>query len=237
MVPRVLIVIPAYNEEKTIAGVLLGLRQAVPEFDRIVVVDGCKDGTSRIVADLGERQLRLPCNLGYGRALQTGIKYALARRYDIVLCIDADGQHRPEDAPGLVRALLENNADMVIGSRFCQDRLYPGSFIRRAGQFIFSHLSHYVIGQRIYDTTSGFKALRAPACRLLVEGTSMDFHMESIVRLRLFGFSVLEHPVVVKERLFGQSMHSFKSVFHYPLKTLLLTLVAAIDAFVARRIP
>jgi glycosyltransferase involved in cell wall biosynthesis len=235
MSPRVLVIVPAFNEEKSIAGVLSDLRQSAPEFDRIVVVDGSKDATARIVEELGEKQLRLPCNLGYGRALQTGMKYALASHYDIVLCIDGDGQHKAEDAPRLIRALLESDSDVVIGSRFCNDRFYPGSFIRRVGQVFFSYLSRLLIGQRIYDTTSGFKALRTSACRLLVDSTFMDFHMETIVRLRLFGFKIAEHPIVVNERTFGQSMHSFNSVFDYPLKTLLLTMVAALDALAARR--
>jgi glycosyltransferase involved in cell wall biosynthesis len=75
----VLIVIPAYNEAETVATVLKGLRQVVPQFDRVVVNDGSGDATGEVVADLGEKQLKLPCNLGYGQALQTGLKYALIR--------------------------------------------------------------------------------------------------------------------------------------------------------------
>ena len=81
MQPRVLIVVPAYNEEKTIAHVLDGLRRVVPEYDRVVVNDGSHDATGDIVAALGEKQLRLPCNVGYGLAVQTGLKYALLCGY------------------------------------------------------------------------------------------------------------------------------------------------------------
>jgi glycosyltransferase involved in cell wall biosynthesis len=233
---RVLVIIPAYNEEHTIGDVLSGVRQAAPEFDRVVVTDGSLDKTGDIVARLGEKQLRLPCNLGYGRALQTGMKYAMARGYDIVLCMDADGQHRPVDAPRLVKALLENNADMVIGSRYCERGAYETTFTRRVGQILFSRLTGLLLGQRIYDTTSGYKALRARVCKVLVQGTFMDFHVETMVRLIWLGFKIVEYPITITERAFGHSMHSFNSVFQYPLKTLFLTMVAAMDALVARRI-
>ncbi len=232
---RVLIVIPAYNEEKTIADVLHGLRQAAPEFDRVVVNDGSKDATGNIVTELGEKQLRLLCNLGYGRALQTGLKYALLCGYDVVVCFDADGQHKPEDVPCVVESLLESGADVVIGSRFCNGRSYTSPIGRRIGQLLFSHLTRFLIGQRIYDTTSGFKVLRAAACKVIVRGTFMDFHTEMLVRLGLFGFKIAEQPIVVQERTFGRSMYSFTSLIEYPMKTLLLTMVAAVDALLARR--
>jgi glycosyltransferase involved in cell wall biosynthesis len=99
MKQRVIIVIPAYNEEKTISNVLMGLRRTVPECARVVVNDGSKDATGNIIEELGERQIKLPCNLGYGLALQTGFKYALSYGYEIIVCFDADGQHQPKDVP------------------------------------------------------------------------------------------------------------------------------------------
>ena len=236
MEPRVLIVIPAYNEENTIASVLFGLRHAAPKFARVVVNDGSTDATGNLISKLGEKQLRLPCNLGYGHAVQTGLKYALIRGYDIVVCFDADGQHRPEDVPGVVATLLGSGADVVIGSRFCNGQPYRGSMSRRSGQVLFSLLTRLLTGRRIYDTTSGFKALRVAACDVIVRGTFMDFHTEMVVRLSLLGFNIVEQPIIVQERTFGRSMYSFGSVIEYPMKTLLLTMVAAVDALLARRV-
>ena len=105
----------------------------------------------------------------------------------------------------------------------------------RLGQHIFSHLTRLVIGKRIYDTSSGFKALKSEACEIIVGGTFLDFHIETLVRLSMFGFNIMELPVTMRERNLGRSMHSFTSFLEYPLKTLLLTLVAAIDVFIARR--
>jgi glycosyltransferase involved in cell wall biosynthesis len=234
MPPRVLIVIPAYNEEKTIAQVLTDLRRVVPDFDRVVVNDGSHDTTGKIISALGEKQLRLPCNLGYGLAVQTGLKYALLCGYEVVVTLDADGQHRPEDVSGLVEALTRTGADLAIGSRFCRGA-YTSSVDRRFAQLAFSRLTGWLTGRRIYDTTSGFKALRATACAAIISATFMDFHTETIVRLSLMGFQVIEVPVDVRARSFGRSMHSLGSVVRYPVQTLLLTIVAAMDAFLARR--
>lgn len=232
---RVLILIPAYNEEESIGSVIAGLRKVVPDFDRLVINDGSIDDTAAVVDALGEKQLRLVTNLGYGAALQAGMEYALLRGYDAVVTIDADGQHRAEDVPNLVRALVEGNADMVIGSRFGPDRPYDTPFSRRVGQQLFSHLTRLLIGYRIFDTSSGLKAINAKACREIVDATFMDFHIETIVRLSLLDYKIVEVPVTVLERSHGQSMHSVGSIFHYPLKTLVLTVVAAMDVMLQRR--
>jgi glycosyltransferase involved in cell wall biosynthesis len=235
MDPRVLIVIPAYNEEKSIAAVIEGLRRAAPDYERVIVNDGARDKTGQIVTALGEKQLWLPCNLGYGNALQTGLKYGLQSGYEIIVSFDGDGQHRAEDVPLLVAALLESGADVVIGSRYCNGRSYNSPLGRKLGQILFSHLTRLLLGRRIYDTTSGFKAMRAAACEMVVGGVFMDFHTESLVRLSMAGFNIIEHPITVYERAHGRSMHSLISLFAYPLQTLLLIVVALVDALLARR--
>ena len=233
--PRVLAVVPAHNEGQTIAQVILELRRSAPYFDRLVVNDGSQDETGEILDQLGEAQLRLPYNMGYSSALQLGLKYMLKKNYDVVVFLDADGQHRPEDVPRLVDALLVCGADMVIGSRYCEGGLRGGSRGRRLGQALLSRFTSLVVGRRIYDTTSGFKALRATACRALVEGTFMDLHAEAIVRLSMQGFDIEEIPIEVHERRHGESMYSLTSVARYPLNTLMLTLLAAIDSIITRR--
>jgi hypothetical protein len=150
--------------------------------------------------------------------------------------MDADGQHQPEDVPRLVEALLATNADMVIGSRFCEGHLYNTPFSRRLGQLFFSHLTRLFLNYRIYDTSSGFKALRAAACEIAVNGIFMDFHIETIVHMSLQNLKIVEFPVTVLERTSGQSMHSIASIFQYPLKTILLTIAVLMDAFLIRRI-
>ncbi len=226
--------LPAHNEAATIEPVLEGLRRAAPAFDRLVIDDASTDETAAIVQDLGERQLRLPCRLGYGGALQTGVRHAIDAGYDIVIFLDADGQHDPKDVPRLVSRIEEGGADVVIGSRYVDSQLYEGPFGRRVGQRILSLISGLMTGRRIYDTTSGLKAMRAEALHVLTAGTFQDFHVEALVKWNLLGFGIEEIPISVMEREHGESMHSWKSAIVYPLKTLLLTLVAATDAWIDR---
>ena len=235
MEESVLIIIPAYNEEATIADVLVKLRQVAPEYDRVVVNDGSEDETGSILASMGEKQLKLASNLGYGKALQTGMKFAIRHNYDVIISFDADGQHRPEDVSGMVNALLDGDADLVIGSRFYSGRPYTGPLNRRLGQIVFSYMTKFLTGQRIYDTSSGFKAMRSTTCEFLIPWTFMDFHIDTIVRLCMTGHKIIEHPITVNERLFGSSMHSTGSNIAYPIKSLLMTIVAAMDVILTRR--
>lgn len=235
MTGRVLIVIPAFNEEHSLPGVVAGLAQFAPEYDRVIVNDGSTDQTAGVIQALGERQLRLASNLGYGRALQTGMRYAVQKGYSYVVSFDADGQHRAEDVRGVMQALAEQNADLAIGSRYSDGRPYAGPLDRRIGQQLFSSLTRMLVGRRIYDTTSGFKVMRIAICQEIIGRTFMDLHIETIVRLGLLGYKIIEHPIVVLERSTGQSMHNYTSIFAYPLKTILLTLVAVIDALLIRR--
>jgi len=235
MSQRVLIIIPAYNEAQSIAGVLRRLKDAAPEYDRVVINDGSKDDTAHVVRGLGEKLLQLPCNLGYGRALQTGMKYGLVCGYDIIVSLDADGQHQPEDVRRLVRALNEQNADMVIGSRYCDGQPYSGPFSRTAGQRLFSHLTRFLLGRRIYDTSSGFKVMHTNVCRAVVDRTFVDLHTETLVRLSLLGFTIREVPITVRERQHGESMYNWLSLIQYPVMTLMMTMVAAMDVLLTRK--
>lgn len=232
---RVLVLLPAHNEETTVGAVLEDLRAAVPRFDRLVIDDGSTDGTSAIVCRLGERSLRLPLNLGYGTALQVGMRYALASGYEVVVFLDADGQHRPEDVPRLVDALRTSGADVVIGSRYMGSGGYARPIGRRVGQRIFSLLSRALTGRRVCDTTSGFKALNRSAVETLTGGTFLDFHVEALAKWALLGLEVVEIPVSVREREHGSSMYTWRSAVGYPLKTLLLVLVAAADVWIGRK--
>ena len=115
--PRLLIVIPAYNEEENIERVVDGLIRNFPQYDYIVVNDGSKDKTAAVCRARGYRLIDLPVNLGLAGAFQTGLRYAAENDYDCAMQLDADGQHRPEYIEPMLEA-LEQGADIVIGSRF-----------------------------------------------------------------------------------------------------------------------
>lgn len=230
---RVRLVVPAYEEAESLGAVLDGLRRHVSH-ELFVVDDGSTDGTARIARAAGVRCLSLPCNLGYGGAVQAGLEVALAEGCDVVVLFDADGQHPAADVDRVLAPVLAGVADVAIGSRYSDGRDYGGPLGRRLGQRVFSGLTRLAIGRRIYDTTSGFKAMNAAACRAIVDATFLDLHMETIVQLSLLGFRITEVPVTMSPRHAGSSMHGLASAWKYPAKTLLLGVVALLDAFIIR---
>ena len=231
--PRVRVVIPAYNETASLGAVLGELRAAV-RYEIMVVDDGSTDGTAGVARAAGVRCLSLPCNLGYGDAVQAGLETALADGCDVVVLFDADGQHPAAAVDAVLAPVLAGAADIAIGSRYSDGRPYRGPLGRRLGQRVFSAMTRFLAGRRIYDTTSGFKAIGARGCRAIVDATFLDLHMETIVRLSLLGFRIVEVPVTMAPRHAGASMHGLASAWKYPAKTLLLSAVAMLDAFIIR---
>lgn len=233
---RVLVSIPAYNEAATVADVVADVRRALPGHDLLVVDDGSRDRTAAILAGLGVRTARHPCNLGYGRAIQTALTFAFREGYDVLVTLDADGQHDPSQVQGLLGALETNPWDLCVGSRYVASGRYAGAPLdRRAGMQAFSALVRLLTGARIYDTTSGLKAFRRRVFEPLTRWHFVDFHAEALVYLLRLGFRVGEHPITVRERRAGRSMYSPLSWAKYPSKTLLMALVALWQAELTRR--
>jgi glycosyltransferase involved in cell wall biosynthesis len=224
---RVLVAIPAYNEEASIESVVDAVRQEAPEFDLLVIDDGARDATPEILRRLGVPTARHYCNLGYGRAVQTAVKYARRHGYAALVTFDGDGQHRAGDLKRLCRAFVEGDYDLLIGSRFLQRRQYGSSEpVRRVGMWLFSRLVGLVTGHRVYDTSSGFRIFHKRTFGLLTEHPFVDFHAEAIVLLLRRGYKVGEEPVVANQRRSGSSMYGALSALKYPLKTSLLVLLA-----------
>jgi hypothetical protein len=233
---RLLVAVPAYNEEATIAALVERVRGALPDADLVVIDDGSRDRTASLLHGLGVVTARHFCNLGYGRAIQTALKYALIHGYEALVTLDADGQHQPEQVRALIDEFEHGAWDLLIGSRYVRERRYAGAPLgRRIGMQTFSVLVGLVTGRRIFDTTSGLKAIRRTAFEPLARWHFVDFHAEAIVYLMRLGFRVGEHPVTVVERQHGQSMYNALSSLKYPAKTLLMFLLGLTEAAIARR--
>lgn len=236
--PKHLVAIPAYNEAPTIAEVVGRVRKHLGGFDLLVVNDGSQDDTEAILRSLGVNTASHLCNLGYGRAIQTAVKYAQRFNYESLITLDADGQHQPEQVLALFREFEASGADYLVGSRFVEGRDYGREPLdRRLGMVLFSWLTFVFAGQRVYDTTSGLKAIRRSVFGGLSRWHFVDFHAEAIVYLSRLGFRVAEFPITVEERRAGVSMYSPLKALVYPAKTALMVLLAVVHARFSRPLP
>ncbi len=212
---KVLIIVPAYNEENSIDRVLKSIKRECSSCDIVVINDGSRDATAKIAERNDVNVISVPYNLGIGGAVQTGLLYAQKNDYDIAVQLDADGQHKAEEVNKLIDTLEKDSADMVLGSRFMDQSDYHSTFMRRLGNVIFSGLIAMVTKQFFTDSTSGFRAFNKRALNFLAKNYPTDFpEPESLVILKKHGFKISETPVSMEERQGGQSsVTKFKALY------------------------
>jgi glycosyltransferase involved in cell wall biosynthesis len=206
MVMKTLIIIPAYNEELSIASVIKEVQGLKAGYDIVVVNDGSSDRTREEAKRAGARVLQLPINLGIGGAMQTGFRYAVRTDYDCAVQVDGDGQHPANEIPRLVSVIAAGGADVAIGSRFLEKKGFQSTFSRRLGIRYFQFLHQVLARVRVTDSTSGFRALGRRALAI-VDGCYPDEfpESESIVLFALRGLKIREVPVVMRGRRGGES--------------------------------
>jgi glycosyltransferase involved in cell wall biosynthesis len=226
--PRVLVVIPALNEARNLAGVVDEVREARPGDDIVVVDDGSEDGTATLARTLGCRVVRLPSHLGYGAAVQTGVKYGLRRGYDVVVTFDGDGQHDARDIAALVEA-VGGGCELVLGSRVLSPGAYQGSLARRAGRRAFSALTRVLTGLALTDPTSGLKALEPKAQRLFALARFPDRFpdADALVLASRARLRIAERPARMRPSRNRHSMHDGLRAVSYTFNMLFSLLVAA----------
>jgi len=233
---RSVVAIPAYNEAATIRYVVDRVRADLPDCDVLVVNDGSGDATAAALVGSGAVVADHLCNLGYGRAIQTAVLYAMRGGYDRLITLDADGQHDPAQVRPLLAEFDGGRWDLLIGSRYVASQGYAGVPAgRRFGMQLFSSIVGLVTQHRIYDTTSGLKIIGRQTFGALTDWQFIDFHAEALVYLMRLGFRVGEYPITVVERRHGTSMYSALSHIKYPLKTLLMVVLGMVQAGVMRK--
>ncbi|WP_192043387.1 glycosyltransferase family 2 protein [Paenibacillus lycopersici] len=221
----ILIIIPAYNEEATLARTVSELKRHTP-YDFIVIDDGSKDSTPDIIREEGLPALRHAVNLGIGGSMQSGYKYAHRGGYRYAIQLDADGQHRPEDIAKLVREIETSGCDMVIGSRFVEKSGYRGSLSRRIGIFYFHHLIRVLTGIPVYDPTSGFRIVGRAAIEQFARHYPTDYpEVEVLVSLSKRGFKIKEISVEMRGRQGGTSSINWSKSIYYMLKVTLFSVI------------
>lgn len=213
---NILIIIPAYNEAKTIRNVIREIRNNFDKADILVINDCSKDETEDILIEEKIEYIDLVNNLGIGGAMQTGYIYAYKNNYDIAIQIDADGQHDPRNIKDILKPIEEDKADMVIGSRYVEKTLYRAGSIRRIGMLFFQHLISLIINQKISDTTSGYRAINKEIIKLFAKDYPIDYpEVEVIVKLNKKGFRIVEVPVQMHARKEGvSSITPIKSIYY-----------------------
>ena len=225
---KTLIIIPAYNEEGSVARVVENIRRDVPDADILVVNDGSRDRTAREARESGAMVMTLPYNMGIGSAVQSGFLFAKEKGYHFAVQVDGDGQHPTSEISRLLSA-LDNGVDLAIGSRFVQPTEYRPTLTRSLGIKVFSFLVSLIVGKKVFDTTSGFRAINRKAILLLTETYPHDYpEVEALITLHRHGMRFIELPVEMNYRQEGKSSISAKAALYYMLKVTLAVLVAAI---------
>jgi glycosyltransferase involved in cell wall biosynthesis len=224
---KVLCIVPAYNEEEAVVGVVRDIREHVPGAHVLVVDDGSVDRTAERARQAGAIVCNLSYNLGIGAAVQTGLKYAHTHGYDVAIQVDGDGQHPAEQIHKLLSVLADHpEVDMVVGSRFLQDTGYQSPVSRKMGITLFSAVLSLICGQKFTDTTSGFRATRGEAIGFLARFYPRDYpEVEALVLLHQARYVIREVPTAMRQRQGGESSIRLFHGVYYMIKVLLALFV------------
>lgn len=230
---RTLVIIPALNEEESIASVIADLQKYVPDCDQLVIDDGSSDDTAARARAAGARVVSLPFNMGVGTALRTGFRYAARNGYDRVIQTDADGQHPPSQIRYL-EAALDSGADLAIGSRFLAgDGHYSVEGTRALAMRILHVLTRVLTGRGVVDSTSGFRGFSRPVIESFSQSYPREFlsdTVEALLMASYAGFRIREVPVRMRHRETGVPSHrSVRLAYHYVRLVVVMGLTASIS--------
>jgi glycosyltransferase involved in cell wall biosynthesis len=228
--PRCLVIVPVFNERGSVGKLVRRLRQALPDFDVLVIDDGSTDDTLRQIP-AGVTVITLPFNLGIGGAMQTGYRYAALHGYDVAVQVDGDGQHRPSEVRRLVDFVVRGGADLAVGSRFLEPTRYRQSLVRRVGAHMLGLLIRLLTGQAMTDCTSGFRAASRRVIRAFAHWYPEDYpEPEVILLLHRAGYTINEISVRMRHRRSGQSSIGLLGGLFYVLKVTTCLLLDTVRA-------
>lgn len=213
---RLLVIIPAYNEEENIERVVNNLILNYPQYDYVVINDGSKDRTAEICVNNGYNLIDLPVNLGLAGGYQTGIKYAYKKGYDAAIQFDGDGQHNPEYIKVMVEEMVANNSDIVIGSRFLNKKKSNG--LRMMGSNLIQAAIKLASGHNITDPTSGMRLINQKMLKKFAYNMNYGPEPDTISYLIRCGIKVSEVQVTMNERIAGESYLNIKRAIKYMIQ-------------------
>jgi glycosyltransferase involved in cell wall biosynthesis len=222
VVSKLLILIPAYNEEGALPGVVAEVRVAMPGVPVLVVDDCSGDSTVDRARAAGARVLTLPHHLGLGGAVQAGYKLAFELGFDYVIRVDGDGQHDPRDIPKILEALERGECEMVIGSRFVDGSGEHSGMLRAAGILFFRAVLRPILGRPVRDPTSGFVGVNRIALSLFSRSFPLEYpEIEALVVLQRKRFRFVEVPCRMRQRRAGRSTITPLKSLYYMVHVLL----------------
>lgn len=217
---RILAIVPAFNEQHSLPRLIDEIRST--GHDVVVVNDASTDGTEQSARASGARVISLSNNLGVGGAVQAGFLFALRGGYDIVVQVDGDGQHDPQQISTITAPIIAGDADCVVGSRYHPtkpDLNYRTPIFRRMGMRFSTGILWLFTGVRIHDTTSGFRALNRAAVAFFARKYPSDHpEAEALLVLHQAGFRLTEVPITMRSRTAGSSLFSVFRAAVYPLR-------------------
>ena len=198
---KILLIIPCYNEEKNISTVVENIIAHYPTYDYVIINDCSTDGTKEICRSYNYNYLSFCTNLGIGGGVQAGYMYAMENDYDITVQVDGDGQHDPAYIGKMIEKMEQEKADMVIGSRFIENKGFQTSSFRRFGIKLINNTIRLCCGADVTDATSGFRVCSKSMTAFFADNYAQDYpEPEAIVSAVLNGYKVCEMPVEMKER-------------------------------------
>lgn len=231
-----LLIIPAYNEEENILKVCKKIEEynqiCEQKLDYVVINDGSKDNTLKVLQENSLNHINLIKNLGIGGAVQTGYKYAYENNYDIAIQFDGDGQHDISYVEKICKPLKDSKADMVIGSRYLkkEESKFQSTFMRRLGSTIISKVIRIFCGKKITDPTSGFRAVNKNVIRDFATYYPIEYpEPESTVNLLVNNYKIMEVPVNMNEREGGVSSIRFGKTVDYMVKVIMAIIIDSIS--------
>ncbi len=213
---KLLILVPAYNEEGAVGHVVEEIHRVLPGIPVLVIDDCSRDSTVAVARSWGANVLKLPHHLGLGGAVQAGYKLAYELGYEHVIRVDGDGQHDPADIPKIFQALLSSGCQMVIGSRYLEGNNGHTSVLRGLGIRFFRLVLRPILGKPVRDPTSGFVGLNREALQVFAKSFPLEYpEIEALVVLQRKRFRFLEVPCQLRPRMAGRSTITAPKSLYY----------------------